>query len=224
MSKLQNILLSAMLTNSLKYKIRTGWEETEICERKESVAEHIYGTLMFAQAIMDQYDLKLDRAKVYEILMNHETEEILMPDYSIRAKITRKEKIAQGKKSVNQVTRMLRRQKEIENLLDEFNARETPEAKLCYLIDKIECDFQAKIYDLRGSMSYQRMYEDSHRYGTRKDSIRKAAKTASDFWIEYDRPIFENEPIFEELLNEIKLLTKEDYQKVKKEIEGGIKC
>ena len=99
MSKLQNILLSAMLTNSLKYKIRTGWEETEICERKESVAEHIFGTLMFAQAIMDQYDLKLDRAKVYEILMNHETEEILMPDYSIRAKITRKEKIAQGKKS-----------------------------------------------------------------------------------------------------------------------------
>ena len=224
MSKLQNILLSAMLTNSLKYKIRTGWEETEICERKESVAEHIYGTLMFAQAIMDQYDLKLDRAKVYEILMNHEIEEILMPDYSIRAKITRKEKIAQGKKSVNQVTRMLRCQKEIENLLDEFNARETPEAKLCYLIDKIECDFQAKIYDLRGSMSYQRMYEDSLRYGTRKDSIRKASKTASDFWIEYDRPIFENEPIFEELLNEIKLLTNEDYQKVKKEIEGGIKC
>ena len=53
--------------------------------------------------------------------------------------------------------------------------------------------------------------------------VRKNAKTANDFWIEYDRPIFENESIFEELLNERKLLTKEDYQKVKK-IEGGIKC
>lgn len=156
--------------------------------------------------------------------MNHEIEEILMPDYSIRAKITRREKIAQGKKSVNQATRMLNRQKEIENLLDEFNARETPEAKFCYLIDKMECDFQAKIYDLRGSMSYQRMYEDSLRYGSKKDSIRKESKTASDFWLEYDKSIFANEPIFEELLNEIKLLTKEDYKKLKKEIEGGIKC
>ena len=217
MSKLQNILLSAMLTNSLKYKIRTGWEETEICERKESVAEHIYGTLMFAQAIMDQYDLKLDRAKVYEILMNHETEEILMPDYSIRAKITRKEKIAQGKKSVNQVTRMLRCQKEIENLLDEFNARETPEAKLCYLIDKIECDFQAKIYDLRGSMSYQRMYEDSLRYGTRKDSIRKASKTASDFWIEYDRVRYQDNKIFKSLIDDIKNIDTNKYKKIMEE-------
>ena len=88
----------------------------------------------------------------------------------------------------------------------------------------MECDFQAKIYDLRGSMSYQIMYEDSLRYGSKKDSIRKESKTASDFWLEYDKSIFANEPIFEELLNEIKLLTKEDYQKVKKEIEGGIKC
>ena len=224
MTKIKNIILFSMFTNSLKYKIRTGWKDVRVSGRKESVAEHVYGTLMLAQVIMDQYDLKLDRAKVYEILMNHEIEEILMPDYSIRAKITRREKIAQGKKSVNQATRMLNRQKEIENLLDEFNARETPEAKFCYLIDKMECDFQAKIYDLRGSMSYQRMYEDSLRYGSKKDSIRKESKTASDFWLEYDKSIFANEPIFEELLNEIKLLTKEDYQKVKKEIEGGIKC
>ena len=224
MTKIKNIILFSMFTNSLKYKIRTGWKDVRVSGRKESVAEHVYGTLMLAQVIMDQYDLKLDRAKVYEILMNHEIEEILMPDYSIRAKITRREKIAQGKKSVNQATRMLNRQKEIENLLDEFNSRETPEAKFCYLIDKMECDFQAKIYDLRGSMSYQRMYEDSLRYGSKKDSIRKESKTASDFWLEYDKSIFANEPIFEELLNEIKLLTKEDYQKVKKEIEGGIKC
>ena len=224
MTKIKKIILFSMFTNSLKYKIRTGWKDVRVSGRKESVAEHIYGTLMLAQVIMDQYDLKLDRAKVYEILMNHEIEEILTPDYSIRAKITRREKIAQGKKSVNQATRMLNRQKEIENLLDEFNARETPEAKFCYLIDKMECDFQAKIYDLRGSMSYQRMYEDSLRYGSKKDSIRKESKTASDFWLEYDKSIFANEPIFEELLNEIKLLTKEDYQKVKKEIEGGIKC
>ena len=224
MTKIKNIILFSMFTNSLKYKIRTGWKDVRVSGRKESVAEHVYGTLMLAQVIMDQYDLKLDRAKVYEILMNHEIEEILMPDYSIRAKITRREKIAQGKKSVNQATRMLNRQKEIENLLDEFNERETPEAKFCYLIDKMECDFQAKIYDLRGSMSYQRMYDDSLRYGSKKDSIRKESKTASDFWLEYDKSIFANEPIFEELLNEIKLLTKEDYQKVKKEIEGGIKC
>lgn len=224
MDRIRNILSFVALTNSLKYKIRTGWKDVRVRGRKESVAEHIYGTLMLAQVIIDQYDLDLDRAKVYEILMNHETEEILMPDYSIRANITREEKLAQGKKSVCQATRMLKHKKEVKELLDEFNARETREAKFCYLIDKMECDFQAKMYDLRGSMSYRRMYKDSNRYGSRKDEIRKASKKASDFWLEYDRPKFANEPIFEELLDKIKSLTKEDYQRLNKEIEGGIKC
>lgn len=173
MDKIKNVLLFSLLTNSLKYKIRTGWKDVRVRGRKESVAEHIYGTLMLAQVIMDQYDLKLDKAKVYEILMNHETEEILMPDYSIRAKITREERLSQGKKSVSQATRMLRRQAQINTLLDEFNARETPEAKFCYLIDKMECDFQAKMYDLRGSMSYRRMFKDSNNMDLEKIQLEK---------------------------------------------------
>ena len=41
-----------MITNVLKHKIRTGWEELGISsERLESVAEHIYGCLMLAIAI-----------------------------------------------------------------------------------------------------------------------------------------------------------------------------
>lgn len=53
MTKIKNIILFSMFTNSLKYKIRTGWKDVRVSGRKESVAEHVYGTLMLAQVIMD---------------------------------------------------------------------------------------------------------------------------------------------------------------------------
>ena len=47
--KANNIINFYMFANKLKYKIRTGWIEIGIKkERLESVAEHIYGTLILA--------------------------------------------------------------------------------------------------------------------------------------------------------------------------------
>ena len=58
-----------MITNVLKHKIRTGWEELGISsERLESVAEHIYGCLMLAIAIDSEYKLDLDMYKVPHLL------------------------------------------------------------------------------------------------------------------------------------------------------------
>ncbi len=213
-----NIIDFYMFTNILKNKLRTGWVEIEISkERKESIAEHIYGTLMLAIAIDSEYKLDIDMLKVLKMLSLHELEEILMPDYTIRSNITIDEKRKNGKKSVEKVVDGLIKKEDIINLLDEFNERESKEAKFCYLIDKIECDFQAKLYDLEGVMDFEKSKEDLEYYGDRKDEINNNSKCASDFWIEYDRVRYQDNKIFKSLIDDIKNIDTNKYKKIMEE-------
>ena len=108
------------------------------------------------------------------------------------------------------------KEKEIEQLLDEFNEHKTKESIFSYMIDKIECDFQAKMYDLEGVMDYDKTREDLKYYGDRAEYIDEHSKCASDFWIEYDKPKYDNEPIFKELICDIQKINKDDYQIIKK--------
>lgn len=210
--KNDNIIRFYMLANILKNKLRTGWIEIGIeKDRTESDAEHIYGTLILAIAINSEYKLDLDMYKVLKMLTLHELEEILMPDFTIRSNITLEEKKNLGKKCVNEVVLGLVEQEEIEELLNEFNERETKEAKFCYLIDKIECDFQAKMYDLEGVMDFEKTSEDLKYYGDRAKEIEENSKVASDFWIEYDKPKYNDDPIFKELINDIQKIDNKKY-------------
>ena len=68
-------------------------------ERIESVAEHIYGTLILAIALDSEYKLNVDMFKVLKMLTLHELEEILMPDYTIRSNISDSDRIKEGRKS-----------------------------------------------------------------------------------------------------------------------------
>ena len=205
MSKSKNIIDYYMLVNKLKYKVRNGWIQIGIEEeRLESVAEHIYGCMMLAVAIDSEYELKLDINKVLKMLLLHELEEVLMKDFTIRDNITKEEKDKMGIRKVIEVTNGLLKQGEIVSLVQQFNDRNTKEAIFAYHIDKIECDMQAKTYDLRGSFNKEKAKEDLAFYGERKEEIEKNSKTASDFWIEYDRPKFEDDEIFKDLIEKIK--------------------
>ena len=77
------------------------------------------------------------------------------------------------------------------------------EAKFCYLVDKLECDMQAKVYDLEGYFSVEKAKEDLPFYGDRAKKIEENASSASDFWILYDRPKFKENEIFEKLSREL---------------------
>lgn len=209
MSKQQNIINFYMTANKLKNKLRSGWLNIGVTkQRTESVAEHIYGTLMLAIAIDSEYELDLDMYKVLKMLALHETEETLMPDFTVRSEITPEEKIIMGKKYVKKATFDLFKQEEIESLLDEFNEQKTKESVFCYLIDKIECDFQAKLYDLEGVMDYESTKEDLKYYGKRAKEIEESSNCASDIWIEYDKPKYEKNEIFKDLINDIQKINK----------------
>ena len=210
-----NIIRFYILANKLKNALRTGWLEIGIeKERTESVAEHIYGCLILAIGIASEYELDVDMFKVLKMLTLHELEEILMPDYTLRSNITKEEKIQKGRICVHKVVSGLCSDKEIEDLLDEFNAHETNESKFCYLIDKIECDFQAKLYDLEGVMSYEKTREDLSFYGNRAEYIDAHSKCASDLWIEYDRPKYDDDIIFRYLISDIKKINNKQYKKI----------
>ena len=210
-----NIIKFYMYTNILKNKLRAGWVQIGIeKERTESIADHIFGTLALALAIDSEYSLNLDMLKVLKILTLHELEEILMPDFTIRSNITKKEKYEKGKICVSKVVNGLFKEEEIENLLIEFSERSTKEAKFCYLVDKIECDFQAKMYDLEGTFDLEKAKEDLKYYGKEAERVEKDAKCASDFWILYDRKIYEHNEIFKSLLEDIRKIDSNLYEEI----------
>ena len=206
-----NIINFYIFTNRLKEKLRTGWQELKISNKRlESVAEHVYGCLMLAIAIDSEYKLDLDMYKVLKMLSLHELEETIMKDYTIRDNITREEKMKQGRECVIKVTQGLMKQAEIIDLLDEFNSHLTKESIFCYHIDKIECNFQAKIYDLKGEFALKSAIEDAKFY-TNGENIKICNDTtASDIGIEYDKRLYKDDKIFEDLINEIQKLKDKD--------------
>ena len=204
-----NIINFYIIANRLKEKIRTGWQEIEVSsQRLESVAEHIYGCLMLAIAIDSEYKLKLDMYKVLKMISLHELEETIMKDYTVRDNITKEEKIKRGKECVIKATEGMIKQDEIVRLLDEFNERLTKESIFCYHIDKIECDFQAKIYDLKGQIKLEKILEDLKYYGEEGAIIKDKVNVASDVWIECDKIIYTGDKIFESLINDIQKIKK----------------
>lgn len=176
-----------MLANKLKEKLRRGWLEVEVHkDRIESVAEHIYGTLILTIGLESEYELDVDINKVIKMLILHELEEIIIPDYTPNSMVTREQKILQGKNAVHEISNGLIAQAEIEELLAEFNAHETKEGLFAFHIDKMECDFQSKRYDLDGYMSFDALKNDV-KNNPDADKIIANAKRPSDIWIESDR-------------------------------------
>lgn len=210
-NKAKRIIDFYLYVNKLKYKIRTGFVEIGITkERLESVAEHIYGCLMLSIAVDSEYDLNIDMYKVLKMLTIHELDEVLKPDFTLRSGITKEEKIKIGVESVNIVANTLSSRDELISLVNEFNEGKTKEAKFCYLIDKIECDMQAKVYDLDGNFLMEKAKEDLVYYGSNAKKIEKNAKTASDYWILYDKPKFKNDKIFKLLCDELLKITSDE--------------
>lgn len=203
-NKAKRIIDFYLYVNKLKYKIRTGFVEIGITkERLESVAEHIYGCLMLSIAVDSEYNLNIDMYKVLKMLTIHELDEVLKPDFTLRSGITKEEKIKIGVESVDIVASTLSSRDELISLVNEFNDGKTKEARFCYLIDKMECDMQAKVYDLDGNFLIEKAKEDLVYYGSSAKKIEKNAKTASDYWILYDKPKFKNDKIFKLLCDEL---------------------
>lgn len=203
MNRCENVLKFYVLCNKLKDVVRTGWKVWEVeKERVESVAEHIYGVQMLAIAMYKEFNYDLDLEKVLYMLAVHELEEIVIGDLT-RFDISSSEKREKGKKAVSEVLSNLVNSSDIENLIEEFECRETKEALFAYHCDKMECDIQAKLYDEKNCVDYEKQLNNPILGDERLLKIFTLEKSWSGAWLESDRSLYKDNN-FIELLEYLK--------------------
>ncbi len=185
-----NVINYYVLCNRLKKVIRTGWLDWNIrSDRIESVAEHVYGTLMLAISMYSEFKYNLDLSKVLYMLAVHELEEIYLGDLTM-FQIDKEEKKKKGHEAVAKVLKGLKNKEEIMNLIIEFDDRKTPEALFAYQCDKLECDLQARIYDLSGACDLK----DQNNNHTINDPLVKdllnSGSSFSEMWLSFGQKIY----------------------------------
>lgn len=201
--KLLNVLHYYYETNTLKEVERTGWKYWNVSRDKriESIPEHIYGTQQLAIAIFSEFDLKIDIFKVITMLSLHETEEINIGDKTPFDGVSEQEKMEMGKKAVAKTFSVLDKKDMFTQLVDEFNERQTPEAKFAYFCDKMECDLQAKKYSDDGRCSFKNVSKNIMEDERVKKIIANGAKSVGDVFIDYDTYRYAESDIFFDMIH-----------------------
>lgn len=138
MSKEENVLNYYLICNKLKHLIRKGWLDWNVKkDRLESVAEHVYGTLLLAIAMKSEYEYDIDILKVIYMLSIHEIGEAVIGDLTM-FEINKQEKEKIEHEAVKNILSGLLDGKYIEELFLEFDRKDTKEAIFAYQISKIE--------------------------------------------------------------------------------------
>ena len=141
--KILNILDTYYDLTKLKNKKRQGWIYWNVtADRIESIAEHIFGAEQLAWLIYSEAELDLDIYKVISMLSLHETEEITIGDITPFDQVSREEKKRRGHIAIEETFKNLFQNEMMINLIKEFDAGETKEAKFAVMCDKLECDLQ----------------------------------------------------------------------------------
>ncbi len=188
-----NVLNFYLLANQLKDVIRTGWLELKVSkERLESVADHVYGCMIFLIALDSEKAIDVDIFRVIKMVIVKELEKVtLLKEFTPREYPTFEERKRNAYERVSKITNGLMKQDEFMELLEEVYQKETKEAKFVDQLTKIESDAQAKIYDLSGYMTMENALEDVKYFGEELASeILPQMKNPSDGFILYDRKYY----------------------------------
>lgn len=146
MNKESNVVNFYVMCNKLKTLVRKGWVDWSVhTDRRESVAEHIYSTIMLAVAMKSEYQYDIDIMKVAYMLAIHELGECLISDLT-QFQISKENKKIIEHMAVHDILSDLLDGKQIEEMYLEFDDKKTKEAQFAHLCDKLECDLQSKLY------------------------------------------------------------------------------
>lgn len=201
MSKAKKVIDYYVLCNKLKDVVRTGWKDWKVNrERVESIAEHIFGVQMLAIAIKSEYKRDIDISKVIFMLAVHELEEIFIGDLT-QFQISREEKKKIGAEAVRKVLAGLLDKEQIASLIDEFDARETEEAKVAYFCDKLECDLQCKLYDEEGCVDLHSQEGNTTLNNSLVQELLNKGCSWSEMWLEFGQRKYNYDEDFMEVSN-----------------------
>lgn len=187
----------------LKGVERQGWVDWKVKGARETIPEHVWGTKILAFAIWSEFNLDLDINKVMNMLDFHETEEIKIGDNTPFGSLTPEEKLRIGHIAVREICSKLSKGQIIIDLIEEFDARETAEAKFAYYCDKMECDLMAKCYSQKDRISLEDIPKNVERNEDIKQ-ILKNAVTVEELWLGFDEPRYKDSQIFSEMITFLK--------------------
>ena len=196
------------LNESLKKKIRTGWDSTHWNIKGgniETIAEHIVGTIGLAIAFDMNCETNIDIEKVITMLAMHEIGEIKIGDITPFDNVSKEEKKEIEHKAMKDVLKGLKRNNELYNLLLEFDEQKTPEAKFAHMCDKLEADIQSKVYYEKGLHHNLDDQENNVVFkNTKAREMLKEAKNPFDIWYLWDKVIYEESEPFTKTLEYVK--------------------
>ena len=141
-------LLRAMYEfQHLKTLYRQGWLRAGVPrDQCESVAEHSMGVAMLSLFLADAHFPQLDRTKILLLALLHDFGEIHAGDI-VPGKMSLEEKHELEKAAVERVLAKLPNGKEYLAVWEEYEACETPEARLVKQVDRLEMGIQASVYE-----------------------------------------------------------------------------
>ena len=125
-------------------KLKSVYRFTSVDGRKESVAEHSWSCLVLADFFLSQMKIRLDRVKIYELLMYHDVVEIETGDVPLHPEVESK-----GKKEKEMEAMLVLKEKipdvlsqKFVDLFQEFEDNKTKEAKFARAIDQLDAEIQ----------------------------------------------------------------------------------
>ena len=190
MTNIQKIIDLYLVTNKLKNVLRQGWINWQVeGVRVESIAEHIYGTLMLAVSICANTNQDIDLYKVALMLAVHEMEEIIIGDIAFFDTVKQKTKKEDGKRAVEKIFENCVNKQEFLDVIAEFEECKTKEAKFARACDKLEADLQAYLY--RNNFNYDKVNPKFYDDERIKDFIARGKTEVHQMFIDNDKKNFD---------------------------------
>lgn len=140
------------------YQLKNVERANTVSGRKESSAEHSWSCLILADYFMGILKEKLDREKVYELLMYHDVVEIEAGDICISDEKRRKGKKEREQQAVHVLEKHIPKvmKKKFVALFNEFEEEKTREAKFAKAIDALD----ALIHEMDYKMDWKGWTEE----------------------------------------------------------------
>lgn len=146
---ISNLFAFYIQAEKLKTTMRHSW--TNEVTRQESSAEHSWMMCLIALSVFEHLTIQVDQLRVLKILIVHDLAEAITGDIPSFEVSKRKEMKKENEKiALNKLTENLTPtfQKEIIDLWNEYESKETIESKIAQAIDKFESPFQHNISNI----------------------------------------------------------------------------
>lgn len=129
-------------------KLKSVYRFNSVGKRKESSAEHSWSCLIIADFFLSKTKRKLNRLKVYELLMYHDVVEIEAGDTPLHPKIKKLDKNQREGKALEILRKELPSpiNRKFARLFKEFEDQKTIESKFAKAIDVLDAEIHEMDY------------------------------------------------------------------------------